>query len=195
MIIAATKNKHKLEEIQKILDDYNTQLQSIEEAGYDHIDIIEDGTTFEENSMKKAETIMQLSGKPAIADDSGLEVKALNGRPGVFSARYAGENATDQENNKKLLLELDGVEDRKAKFVSVISLAFPNGKRISVRGECNGTIGYEPKGNNGFGYDPLFIVDGNNKSFAELESDIKNSISHRAHALQKLKEVLDREKI
>lgn len=194
MIIAATKNKHKLDEMDKILKNFNIQLQSIEEAGYAHIDVIEDGDTFEENSMKKAETIMQLSGKPSIADDSGLEVYALDGQPGVFSARYSGENATDQDNNKKLLVELEGQEDRSAKFVSVISLAFPNGKKISVRGECSGIIGHAEKGRNGFGYDPLFVVDGYGKTFAELGSEIKNTISHRANALKKLKEVLDKEK-
>ncbi len=194
MIIAATKNKHKLEEMEHILKKFNIQLQSIDAAGYSHVDVIEDGNTFEENSMKKAKTIMQLSGKPVIADDSGLEVKALDGRPGVFSARYSGENATDQDNNKKLLLELKGQKDRSAKFVSVISLAFPDGKKISVRGECNGTIGYAEKGSNGFGYDPLFVADDYGKTFAELDSEIKNTISHRANALKKLKEVLDREK-
>ena len=194
MIIAATKNKHKLEEMEHILKKFNIQLQSIDAAGYSHVDVIEDGNTFEENSMKKAETIMQLSGKPVIADDSGLEVKALDGRPGVFSARYSGENATDQDNNKKLLSELEGQKDRSAKFVSVISLAFPDGKKISVRGECNGTIGYAEKGSNGFGYDPLFVADDYGKTFAELDSEIKNTISHRANALKKLKEVLDREK-
>lgn len=191
MIIAATKNKHKLEEMNKILKDFNIDLQSIDEAGFGHIDVIEDGLTFEENSMKKAETIMQLSGKAAIADDSGLEVNALDGRPGVFSARFAGEDATDQDNNNKLLRELKDKSDRSAKFVSVISLAFPDGKKISVRGECFGTIAFEEKGYNGFGYDPLFIVDEYGKSFAELGSEIKNSISHRANALKKLKEQLD----
>lgn len=195
MIIAATKNKHKLIEINEILKLYGLDLISMDEAGLSDIDVIEDGKTFEENSMKKAEEIMKASGKAAIADDSGLEVQALDGRPGVYSARYAGEHATDKQNNQKLLIELEGIEDRSAKFVSVISLAFPDGKKISVRGECHGKIGYEEKGSHGFGYDPLFIVDGYEKTFGELGSEIKNTISHRVNALKKLKEELDKLKI
>lgn len=188
IVIAATKNKHKLEELNSIFADFDVELISIEEAGLAHIDVIEDQDTFEGNSMKKAEEIMKASGKPAIADDSGLEVEALKGRPGVYSARYAGEYATDEENNIKLLKELENEENRKAKFVSVISMALPTGGSLCIRGECKGKIGFEKKGENGFGYDPLFIVDGYGQTFAEMSSEIKNKISHRANACQKFKE-------
>ncbi len=192
MMIAATKNTHKLKEIDEILKPFGINVISVEEVGLSHIEVVEDGNTFEENSMKKAETIMRLSKKDAIADDSGLSVQALGGQPGVYSARFSGENATDKENNKKLLSMLEGVSDRSAKFVSVVSLVFSDGKKISVRGECSGKIGYEEKGNNGFGYDPLFIVDGYDKTFGELDSEIKNEISHRANALKKLKKELEK---
>ena len=188
IVIAATKNKHKLEELNSIFVDFDVKLISIEEAGLVHIDVIEDKDTFEGNSMKKAEEIMKASGKPAIADDSGLEVEALKGRPGIYSARYAGEDTTDKKNNMKLLKELKNEENRRAKFVSVISMALPSGERICVRGECKGEIGFEEKGQNGFGYDPLFIVDGYNQTFAEMSSEIKNKISHRANACEKFKE-------
>jgi len=187
IVIAATQNKHKLEEIGAILKDFDIELKSANELGYGDIEVIEDRDTFEGNSMKKAEEIMEASGIPALADDSGLMVDALDGRPGVFSARYSGENATDKSNNEKLKEELKDETNRKAKFVSVISLAYPDGKRISVRGELNGVIGYEEKGDSGFGYDPLFIVEEYNKTLAELGSEIKNQISHRANALEKLK--------
>lgn len=189
--VAATQNKHKLAEMNEILEQYGIRLISVQEAGIGDIEIVEDGDTFEKNSMKKAATIMNISGKPAIADDSGLSVDALQGGPGVYSARYAGENATDKENNKKLLKELEGINNRQAKFVSVISLAFPDGKKISARGECHGRITYEERGSNGFGYDPLFIPEGYDKTFGELDADIKNKISHRAKALQKLQEELE----
>lgn len=192
MIIAATQNTHKLKEINDILSQFNITVVSVNEAGLSEVTVIEDKDTFEGNSMKKAETIMQISEKPAIADDSGLSVHALNGRPGVYSARYAGEDATDKENNQKLLKEMEGIEDRRAKFVSVISMAFPDGRRISVRGECHGRIEYEEKGKHGFGYDPLFIVNDYNKTFGELDHHIKNKISHRADALAKLRKKLDK---
>ena len=187
IVIAATQNKHKLEEIGAILKDFDIELKSANELGFGDVEVVEDRDTFEGNSMKKAEEIMEVSGIPALADDSGLMVDALDGRPGVYSARYSGENATDKSNNEKLKEELKDETNRKAKFVSVISLAYPDGKRISVRGELKGVIGYEEKGDSGFGYDPLFIVDQYNKTLAELGSEIKNKISHRANALEKLK--------
>lgn len=188
IIIAATQNKHKLEELQNIFSDFDIEIISIQEAGLDHIEVCEDQDTFEGNSMKKAEEIMRISGKPTIADDSGLEVEALGGSPGVYSARYAGEEATDQENNRKLLDELTNVKNRRAKFVSVISMALPDGERLCIRGECPGKIGIEEKGEGGFGYDPLFIVDGYDQTFSEMGSEIKNKISHRANACKKFKE-------
>ncbi|MCT4634603.1 MAG: XTP/dITP diphosphatase [Firmicutes bacterium] len=190
-MILASSNKHKMEEIKKILDKFDINLQSMAEAGLEGFEIVEDGETFEENSMKKAVTILDELGIDTIADDSGLMVDKLDGRPGVYSARYSGENANADTNNEKLLMELDGVplEERTAKFVCVISIAFKNGEKICVRGECPGKIGFEKKGENGFGYDPLFIVDGYDKTFAEISGAEKNKISHRAKALEKLEEI------
>lgn len=188
-MILASKNKHKLEEISEILKSFDIQLISMDEAGLGDLVIVEDGETFEENSMKKAVVVMEKTNTITIADDSGLEVDYLDGRPGVYSARFAGENATDKDNNEKLLKMLDSVscDNRSGRFVSVISVAFPDGKSISVRGECEGVIGLEEKGSEGFGYDPLFIVPEYNKTFAQLGSDIKNKISHRAKALEKFR--------
>lgn len=190
-MILASSNAHKMEEIKKILDKFNINLISMADAGLENFEIIEDGDTFEENSMKKAVTILEELGIDTIADDSGLMVDKLGGRPGVYSARYSGENANADTNNEKLLLELEGIplEERTAKFVCVISIAFKNGEKLIVRGECPGKIGFEKKGSNGFGYDPLFIVDDYGKTFGELGSDIKNKISHRAKALEKLEKV------
>ena len=192
-MILASKNKHKLEEINDMLSDLGIELISMDEAGLGALEIIEDGETFEENSMKKAVTVMGKLNEIVIADDSGLEVDYLDGRPGVYSSRFAGEDATDEDNNEKLLKELDGIalEQRTGRFVSVISLAFPDGRKLSVRGECEGLIGVERKGAEGFGYDPLFIVPEYERTFAELGSEIKNNISHRAKALKKFREELE----
>lgn len=192
-MILASKNKHKLKEISDMLSDLNIQLISMDEAGLGDLEIVEDGDTFEENSMKKAVTVMEKTDEAAIADDSGLEVDFLGGCPGVYSARFAGEDATDEDNNEKLLKKLEGVpsEKRKGRFVSVISLAFPDGRKLSLRGECEGVIALESKGTDGFGYDPLFIVTKYQRTFAELGSEIKNKISHRAKALKKFREELE----
>lgn len=192
MIVIASKNKHKIKEIQEILKRLPFDIQSMDVVGLNHLEVIEDGKTFEENSMKKAIEIMKATGSIAIADDSGLEVAILGNKPGIYSARFSGEGATDEKNNQKLKRLLKNVpyEKREARFVSVISVAFPDGKKISVRGECSGFIGFEERGTNGFGYDPLFIVPEYKKTFAELSSNIKNTISHRAKALQKLKQAL-----
>ncbi|PAB58538.1 XTP/dITP diphosphatase [Anaeromicrobium sediminis] len=189
-MVLASRNKHKLEEIGDILKEFNINIKSLDEVGLGNLEVVEDGETFEENSMKKAVEVMSRINAVVIADDSGLEVDALDNRPGVYSARFAGENATDEDNNKKLIEMLEDEENRKARFVSVISVAFPDGRKFHVRGECVGEIGYEKRGKSGFGYDPLFIVDGYDKTFAELGSDIKNKISHRANALVKLREKL-----
>ncbi|MCT4606060.1 MAG: XTP/dITP diphosphatase [Marinisporobacter sp.] len=191
-VVIASKNKHKLEEIKAILKDFPLIIKSMDEVGLENLEIIEDGETFEENSMKKAVEVMKETGAIAIADDSGLEVKAINNQPGVYSARFSGEGATDEKNNEKLLHMLKDLpmEERNARFVSVISVAFPDSKKISVRGECKGVIGFEKKGESGFGYDPLFIVPEYDKTFAELGSVVKNKISHRANALEKLKVAL-----
>lgn len=191
--ILASKNKHKLEEISTIVKEFGLELVTLDQANLDHIDVVEDGETFEANSMKKAKTISDMSGKIVIADDSGLEVDYLGGAPGVYSARFAGENSNDQLNNKKLIAEMTGVaeQDRGARFVCVITMIIPNQEPIVVRGECEGRIAHEKSGENGFGYDPLFIVNGfNGRTFAELGSEVKNQISHRANALIKLKHEL-----
>lgn len=190
-MILASGNKHKLEEIGAILKEFNIDIKSLKDVGLEGIEIIEDGETFEENSMKKAIEVMREVNKVVIADDSGLEVDALDNKPGVYSARFAGENATDEDNNEKLLKLLQDKENRKARFVSVISVAFPDGRKFHVRGECEGVIGFEKKGESGFGYDPLFIVPEYDKTFAELGSEIKNKISHRANALIKLRKELN----
>lgn len=191
-IVAATQNKHKIEEIQKIMGEFGMTVVSQAEAGLPDVDVEEDGDTFEANSEKKAFEIMKLCGEVTVADDSGLMVDALDGAPGVISARFAGEHGNDKKNNDKLLTLLTDVETEKrtARFVSVITMMYPDGRKIVARGECEGHMIYEPRGNNGFGYDPLFIPEGFDQTFAELSSDVKNQISHRAKALQKLKQLL-----
>ncbi len=192
IVVAATQNKHKLKEIDAITRPFGFELKDLSEIGLEKHIVEEDGETFEENSLKKAMEIHQACGYITIADDSGLMVDALNGEPGVYSARFAGDEADDDRNNKKLLELLSSVpaEKRSAKFVSVITMVFPGGEVLSARGECKGHIQHEPSGKNGFGYDPLFIPDGFTKSFAQLSSDEKNEISHRAKALEALAEML-----
>lgn len=192
-VIAATNNQHKLEEIRDILKDIGYEVLSLKDVGI-KVDIEENGTTFRENALIKAREIWRLTGKASIADDSGLEVFALNGEPGVYSARYAGVEGDekDKANNKKLLQNMKDIPDdkRQARFVSTIALIFPDGKEIVTEGYVYGTIGYKEKGENGFGYDPLFIIDGLDKTMAQLTSEEKNKISHRANALEKLKKML-----
>lgn len=191
-IILASNNKHKIEEIKSIFKNFPYEIISLKEAGID-IDVIEDGETFEENAYKKAKEIMDVSGEATLADDSGLEVFALDGKPGVYSARFGGEHGNDRKNNLKLLELLKNTpeEERGAQFVSVIVLLTPGRDKIVARGEVKGVIGYEEKGENGFGYDPLFIIPELNKTFAELIAEEKNSISHRARALDVLKNKLE----
>lgn len=193
-VILASGNKHKLEEIQEILKDYKLELETMHDAGLVDYEIIEDGDSFEANSLIKAQAVMDELGIDTIADDSGLEVDALDGAPGVYSARYAGEDADYLANNEKLIKELADVPDEKrtARFVTVLTMLFKNGDKIVVRGEVEGVIGHEAKGANGFGYDPLFIVPELGKTFAELESNEKNALSHRANALKFLKVELDK---
>jgi len=187
-LILASNNAHKVEEIKSILDDY--KILTLKDIGY-YEDIIEDGTTFEENALIKARIIAEYSGKVAIADDSGLSVALLDGRPGVYSARYSAEQ-TDEKNIEKVLAELDG-EKSEAKFVSVIALVRPNGSEVTFRGECHGEIIFEKRGNNGFGYDPIFYVPSLEKTFAELTPEQKNSISHRKESLEKFSKYLKEE--
>ncbi len=196
-MIAASSNAHKIKEIQSIMSKFGVKVVSRKEAGVPEFEIEEDGETFEENSLKKAEAIMKATGKLTVADDSGLMVDYLGGAPGVYSARFAGEECDDEKNNEKLLKHLEGLpaEDRKAKFVSVITLMFPDGNTIVARGECPGRIIETPTGENGFGYDPIFVPDGLSKTFAQLSDKEKNSISHRARALEKLEEILTEREI
>ena len=187
--VLASGNKHKLKEIKEIMQEFNIELTTMADEGLGDLEIVEDGDTFEKNSYIKAKEVMDRLNVATIADDSGLMVDYLDGRPGVYSARYAGKDATYLDNNKKLIKELKGVskEKRGAKFVTVITLLTPEGEKIVARGEILGKIGFEPKGKKGFGYDPLFIVKGKNKTFAQMDSKEKNKISHRAKALEALK--------
>ena len=197
-IIAASANAHKIKEIKAITKKFGMDVVSRDEAGVPPFEIVEDGQTFEENSYKKALAIMQASGETTIADDSGLMVDYLGGAPGVYSARFAGDHCDDERNNQKLLGMLEGLADseRTAKFVSVITMIFPDGQTLVARGECPGRIIEMPTGENGFGYDPLFVPDGYDKTFAQLSEEEKNAISHRARALQKLEELLaERERL
>ena len=198
-VVLATHNLHKVEEIRKILSgppcvekglsiDF-LSLDNFPEIG----EIIEDGTTLEENARKKARTVYHQTGLLSLADDTGLEVEALAGRPGVYSARYAGERATYQENNEKLLLEMKGVPrpGRAAKFRCVISIIGNGIDEIAV-GEVDGIILNELRGTNGFGYDPLFMPDGYELSYAEMDMELKNKLSHRARALEEAKTILEK---
>ena len=191
-IIAASRNQHKIAEIDAITRELGLRVISRDEAGVPKVEIEADGVTFEENSLKKARAIMEMTGKIAIADDSGLEVECLGGAPGVYSARFAGEECSDRKNNDKLLALMEDVpyKDRHARFVCVITMVYPDGKTLVARGECYGHILPEPAGENGFGYDPLFVPDGYQRTFAQLSPEEKNSISHRAMALKKLKALL-----
>lgn len=188
-IFLATGNKHKIKEIEKIFKMDNVEILSIND-GIEIPEVEEDGTTFEENSKKKALEIAKFTNMITIADDSGLCVDALDGAPGVYSARYAGEHGNDLDNNKKLVRELQEIENRKARFVCVITLAKPTGETYSFRGEVEGDIIDIPQGTEGFGYDPHFFMKEYGKTLAEIP-EIKNRISHRARALEKLKENLD----
>jgi len=190
-LIAATKNRGKLEEIKHLLAQLPVEIVSMTEAGISD-DIEENGSTFEENALIKARAIWKVTGNMVLADDSGLEVDFLGGAPGIYSARYAGEGATDKDRNKKLLDEMKEVpwDKRTARFVCAAVVVFPDGSHITARGTCEGFIAFEPAGGNGFGYDPLFYVPAYKKTIAQMDADLKNSISHRGNAFRKLKELL-----
>ena len=194
-IVAATQNAHKLVEIRAITDQFGFELVSQADVGLKDVDIEENGTTFEENSFIKADTICRMTGEASIADDSGIVVDALGGAPGIYSARYAGEHGNDALNREKLLKELEGVpfEKRTARFVAVITLVWPDGKKLVARGEVEGHIAFEESGPNGFGYDSLFIPLGHEITFGNFDPEEKNKISHRANALNKLKNLLNEE--
>ena len=193
-IIFAPKNKGKIKEINAILADMDVNVISMEDAGIT-IDVVEDGTTFEENSMKKAVQIMEVSGKITLADDSGLEIDAMDKAPGVYSARFMGEDTPYPERFKAIFEKLEGVpeEKRTARFVSCIAAAFPDGRRLTSLDTVEGIIGYEVKGENGFGYDPIFFVPEKGRYMAELSAEEKNAISHRGKALGKMKELQKKE--
>lgn len=190
-IIFATGNEGKMREIREILKDVDAQILSLKEAGI-HADIVEDGKTFEENAVIKAKAICEMTGEIVLADDSGLEVDYLDKEPGVYSARYMGENTSYRIKNASLIQRLEGVPDEKrtARFVCVIAAAFPDGTVKTVRGTMEGRIGYREEGENGFGYDPIFYLPEYGCSSAVLSMEEKNKISHRGKALRAIKEEL-----
>ena len=186
-LVIASNNKGKIREFKEILGE-KFEIIPMSEAGF-NADVEENGSTFQENSLIKAKAVATALNLPALADDSGLCVDALGGRPGVYTARFAGENATDEENIKKLLSELDGVpfEKRTARFVCTVAVAVPGKEPTVFRGECEGVILDEKRGENGFGYDPVFYVEKYQKTMAQLPAEVKNAISHRFNALKKLR--------
>ncbi|MCI5623151.1 XTP/dITP diphosphatase [Anaerostipes sp.] len=190
-LIFATGNEGKMREIREILADTGYEILSMKEAGID-LDIVEDGKTFEENAIIKAKAVMEASGELTLADDSGLEIDAFGGEPGIYSSRYLGEDTSYTEKNQIILERMKDIpeEKRSARFVCVIAAAFPDGQTYTTRGSMEGIIGYESKGGNGFGYDPIFYLPEFKKYSAQLSSDEKNHLSHRGEALRKMKEVL-----
>ena len=190
-IVLATRNQGKLKEFQEILKNFPVEIKSLQDFG-PIPEVVEDGRTFDDNAYKKASFTAKVLGIPAIADDSGLVVEALDGAPGVYSARYAGENATDQDNIQKLLKELEGKTNRRAAFECVISIAVPSGPALTYEGRCEGEIISEPRGEGGFGYDPVFYYPEFGKTFAEADMAEKNSISHRGKALAELVSEFDK---
>lgn len=190
-IVVATRNAGKLKEIQAILSPLPVRLLSLKDFP-DIPEIPEDGSTFAENAGQKARTVARLTGRLAIADDSGLTVDALQGRPGVYSSRYAGDQATDEDRYRKLLKEMEAVPEgkRQGAFVCAVAVASPEGKEEVVQSEIRGSISFGPRGSHGFGYDPVFFIPDFGKTVAEIEPELKNRISHRARALEMLKRVL-----
>lgn len=191
-LIIATKNKGKVAEFAALFEAFGIRVSSLLDVE-GMPDVEETGTTFEENARLKAEQISAILNKPVLADDSGLVIDALDGRPGVYSARYAGINATDKENNERVLRELKTTRSsqRGAHFICVLALAIPGEETIYKSGKCHGKIADAPSGTNGFGYDPIFIPEQYDVTMAHLENDVKNTISHRYHALEELKKWLD----
>lgn len=191
-LVIATGNKNKVREIKDLLKDLPFEVLSKDDIGLKDLETLEDGKTLAENSRKKALELASKTDYMVVADDSGLFVDALDGAPGIYSSRYGGEEGNDSLNNKKLLEELSNIyeEDRTARFKTIITLVLEDKDIIQVRGVCEGKIDFELSGDNGFGYDPLFIPEGYDKSFAELGDEIKNKISHRGRALEELKKTL-----
>lgn len=191
VIVLATRNRKKVEEIKRIVAGTSISIQILDDFP-NMPEVAEDGITFEANAIKKALAVTSFTGKPALADDSGLEVYALNGAPGTLSSRYAGESADDRKNIEKLLNEMRSidVEKRGARFICCLALAFPEGKVKTFLGYAEGRIGKEPRGSKGFGYDPVFYPEGQIRTFAEMADEDKDALSHRGKALMKLKEYL-----
>lgn len=190
-IVLATKNKGKIREFSRMFEEFDVEILTIADIP-DMPEVVEDGETFEANARKKAEKILDFTGLPALADDSGLEVDALGGQPGVYSARFAGPDATDSENNEKLTGMLRDVaeEERQARFISVLALAIPGEEILLAKGTCEGIIVLESRGESGFGYDPHFFLPDKHQTMAELTPEEKNRISHRGAALRKLEGLL-----
>ena len=191
ILVIATLNKGKTLEIKELLKDFPIEIKNLDDFGpIPHLE--EDGDTFDENAYKKASFAARILGIPALADDSGLIVEALDGAPGIHSARYAGENATDEQKYLKLLDDMEGKSNRKAAFECVISIAVPTGPALTYEARCEGLIATEPAGSNGFGYDPVFFYTPLNKTFAQITREEKNRISHRGKALGELKSEFDK---
>jgi XTP/dITP diphosphohydrolase len=188
-LVVATQNPGKIREIREILQDLDYQVISMAEL-YPDFDVEEDGQSYVENASKKALAAAKLTGRLAIGDDSGLEIKALGGAPGLHTARFGGKSLPQSEKNNRILKSLEGITDRSARFVCVIVVATPEGRVEAVEGTCEGSIGFKEQGDGGFGYDPIFVAEGYGKTMAELEPGIKNMISHRAKALRKMRKVL-----
>jgi XTP/dITP diphosphohydrolase len=191
ILVIATRNKGKTLEIKELLKGFPVEIKNLDDFGpIPHLK--EDGDTFDENAYKKASFAARILGLPALADDSGLTVEALDGAPGIHSARYAGENATDEQRYLQLLDEMEGKSNRKAAFECVISIAVPTGPALTYEARCEGLITLEPAGSNGFGYDPVFFYPPYNKTFAQITLEEKNRISHRGKALAELRSEFDK---
>lgn len=190
-IVLATRNQHKQQELVALLGGLDITIRTLDDFP-EAPEVVEDGDTCEANAMKKAVEIARHTGLPAVADDTGLEVDALGGRPGAFAARYAGEHATYDDNCRKLLRELEGIPSgqRTARFITVAAIAFPGGKTMSTKGILEGVIAESVVGSNGFGYDPVFIIPEHGQTLGQLPPDVKNRISHRARAFAQAKTLL-----
>ena len=190
-LVLATHNQGKIAEFKELLSGFPIKIKSLKDFG-PIPSVVEDGETFEDNAYRKAHDTAKMLGFPALADDSGLRVEALDGVPGVYSARYAGEGASDQENNLKLLEAMKGKENRRATFECVIAIAVPRGPALIYEGRCDGEIIHEMRGENGFGYDPIFFYPLGRETFAQMSSDEKNRVSHRGKAMAELREEFDK---
>lgn len=188
-LIIASNNKHKIKEIKEILGGKFDEIVSLSEAGIDH-ETVEDGKTFAENAYKKAREIAEISGAASLADDSGICIDALDGAPGIYSARFAGEHGNDEANNALVLEKLSGKCNRKAHYTCAMALVYPDGKSVSAEGYMYGEITETPRGSGGFGYDPLFVLTGERRTVAEMSEEEKNAVSHRRRALDALLEKL-----